>query len=415
MWRELWCAARLGSLNEPIESATILTKCIMPIIEDSDLSTLLANGDITAISVDTNIFDEKGLQLNGSVLQALSRLEALHFDFLLSGTVAREIRRHLERSSEDALRAARKAVGMALGAFETEEPTRDELIDQISGGRAASDAAEQRFQNYLEATHCKVLDDTAHVDTATLFSAYFGGSPPFGTGAKKSEFPDALALFALERVAEDRKKGIIVVSKDGDWQSYCAKSARLHLVTSVERALTLLNDPPVLLRAAMRAWLDEGNGKPDLRGYLASAVERLEFTVDATASSGEMEAHAWGGELRKVVWPDPNEIDFIDLEAVDESTMDVTLSIPLNLTVRVPVELEFSVWDSVDRESVGMGGRTLHVDEEIEMRATVKITIQDLAGENEYIEVQDCELDSTYLEIELGEVGVFEHDDYDQN
>jgi hypothetical protein len=386
----------------------------MPITEESELSKLLADGQINAISVDTNIFDEKGLQLHSAVLLAVSRLAALHFDFLLSSTVAREIKRHLERSATDALRNAKKAVGIALGAFETESPTRDDIIDQICGGQTANAAAEKRFNDYLVATHCEVLDDNAHVDTAKLFNAYFAGDPPFGTGSKKSEFPDALALYALEHVAVQRAKDIIIVSKDGDWRSYCEKSERLHLVPDIERALSLINDPPVILRAALRAWLKDGDGEADIGGYLSGAVERLEFSVSGNASSGEMEAHAWAGELRETQWPEPDEIDIIDMEDLADGTMKVTLSIPLLLTVKVPIELEFSFWDSIDRESVGMGGRTIEMDEELDVRATVTIKVHHLGGEDEQFEVLDCELDASYLEIELGDVDVFEAEDYGQ-
>ncbi|WP_105435887.1 PIN domain-containing protein [Neorhizobium tomejilense] len=386
----------------------------MPITEEAELSKLLANGQINAISVDTNIFDEKSLQLNGAVLLAVSRLAALHFDFLLSGTVAREIKRHLERSAADAIRSAKKAVGLALGAFEIENPTRDDIIDQICGGQTVSAAAEKRFNDYLAATHCQVLADTERVDTVEIFDAYFAGDPPFGTGAKKNEFPDALALYALEHVAAERAKGIIIVSKDGDWRSYCEKSERLHLVPDIERALSLINDPPVVLRAALRAWFNDGDGEADIGGYLSRAVEGLEFSVNGNASSGEMEAHAWAGELRETQWPEPDEIDIIDMEDLADGTMEVTLSIPLLLTVRVPIELEFSIWDSVDRESVGMGGRTIEPDEELDMRATVNIKVQDLGGEDEQFDVLSCELDASYLEIELGDIDIFEPEDYDQ-
>ncbi|MBB5276910.1 hypothetical protein HNR26_002988 [Rhizobium rosettiformans] len=385
----------------------------MPIIEDIELSKLLAEGQINAISVDTNIFDEKGLQLNGTALHAVSRLAALHFDFLLSGTVAEEIRRHLERSTTDAFRAARKAIGVALGAFEIQTPTRDDILGLISGGQTPTEAVENRFRDYLSSTNCEVLDDATLVDTATIFNAYFKGEPPFGTGAKKSEFPDALALNALERAAEQRGKGIIVVSKDGDWQAFCDRSTRLYLVTDIERALSLINDPPVVLRAALSRWLGEdGEGREEISPHLARAVERLEFFVNGNASSGEMEAHAWAGELQETIWPEAEEVDLIEIERSHEGHVFVTLSIPLSLVVKVPIEIEFSIWDSIDRESVGMGGRSVEPEEELEIRATVNIAVRDLGGEDEMFEVLECELDGTYFEVDLGDIDVFEREDY---
>lgn len=127
-----------------------------------------------------------------------------------------------------------------------------------------------------------------------------------------------------------------------------------------------------------------------------------------------MEAHAWAGELQETIWPEPEDVDVIEIEASDEGLVSVTLSIPLSLIVRVPTEIEFSMWDSIDRESIGMGGRTVKPEEELEIRATVDITVRDLGGEDEMFEVIGCELDGTYFEIDLGDIDVFEPEDYDQ-
>ncbi|MDX0320331.1 hypothetical protein GOC38_22320 [Sinorhizobium meliloti] len=384
----------------------------MPITNEADLSRLLAEGRVAAITVDTNIFVEKGLQLNSPVLQAIASLRNRGFSFLLSGTVAQEIRRHLADATETALRAASKAIGIALFEFETDRPTRDALLAQISGGRSALEAAEARFDAYVAATGCELITDAEHVDIATIYDAYFNGEPPFGSRGKKSEFPDALALNALERVAAGRQIAIIVVSKDGDWRSFCQKSPRLHLVADLERALTLINAAPLGLRSALETWLGEEIGREEVRARLEHAIERLEFSVSGYATSGEMEAVAWDSRLIGVEWPAEHETDIIEIKGPEHGTTKVTLSLPLLLKVRVPVELRFSFWDNVDRESVGMGGRTIEVDEELDLRANIDLEVRDPGGENEEIILIDVELeDGQFHEIELGSVDVFEPED----
>lgn len=386
----------------------------MPIVDEAVLSKLLENGQIDALSVDTNIFDEKALQLSGAALQAISSLSSLHFDFLLSGTVAREIRRHLLRAATESLRGAKKAIGVALAAFDIDSPTREEIIDLISGGQTALEAAEKRFNDYVQATNCQVLDDAALVDTATIFDAYFSSDPPFGTGAKKSEFPDALALWALERMAEQRNKGIIVVSKDGDWQAFCRRSNYLYLIPDIERALSLINQPPVILRAAFSNWLtQDGNAKYELQTLITHEVEKLEFSVQGHSSSGEMEAYAMAPALISTTWPELTEIDVLEIETNDDQEASVTISIPLILKLRVPIEVEFSVWDNIDRESLSMGGRSIDQEEEFEIRATVDLAVRELGSENEEFEIVGFGLDASYLEVDLGEISVFEPEDYD--
>lgn len=385
----------------------------MPIANETDLARLLADESITVISVDTNIFDEKGLQLNSAVLQAIAGLKDGRFAFILSGTVARELIRHLEAKTQEALRSARKAIGSALSAFETEQPTREDLLAQISRGRTANEAADERLKAYIAATECEVLDDAALVETSTIYAAYFEAKPPFGTGLKKCEFPDALALNALERAAVNRQTGIIVVSKDKDWHAFCELSHRLYLLPEIERAIALINNAPVVVKKVAQTWLSKENeGREEVRARLQNEVERIEFSCDGFASSGEMEAIPWAGELVDINWPSEDEIDVISITAVDdEGTQNIILSLPLQIAAFVPVELNFSFWDSVDRESIGMGGRTIDVNALLDVRVTLTIDVNDLGSEDERVELVDLELDPLSHEIDLGMVDVFEPED----
>jgi len=386
----------------------------MPIVDEGRIQSLLADGRITSLTVDTNIFDEKRLHLNSKTLQVLASLKDEPISFVLPATVVNEVSAHIEKAAEDALRLAKKGIGQALFAFETEEPKRDDLINRISGGRSASQAARERLDKYIEDTGCEVLEDTALVDISTVFEGYFSGHPPFGSGRKKAEFPDALALHALERIAVDRDISMLVVSKDGDWRAFCSESSRLYLVPEIEKALALINNAQLGLRRAILTWMGEnGEGRQEIGRKIEHNIEQIEFTASADASSGAVETMAWNGTLMSIEWPDDADIDIIDTETNDAGeVLEVVVSLPLQLIVKVPIELNFSVWDSIDKESVGMGGRTVEVDEKLEVRATITLNIQDQGTDHEDIIYQGSELDIGYHEIELGQVDVFEHDDY---
>ncbi|MCK0137833.1 PIN domain-containing protein [Aliiroseovarius sp. F47248L] len=385
----------------------------MPILSDDQLAALLAESRITAISVDTSIFDQKRLQLNSASMQALAGLKDRPFDFLLSGTVAKEVLTHLEKAAAEALQSAKKSIGKALFAFETNQPEREALLAQISGGRTPLEASNQRWDKYIKDTGCEVLNDTDLVSIATIFDGYFSGEPPFGSGGKKAEFPDALALNALERVAVERNIGILVISKDGDWKEFCEKSSRLYLVPEIERALSLITNAPLGLRTTISTWLQEGEDSlVELQSDISAEVERLEFTANAHPTHGEVELYTWAGELKSLEWPGEDEIDFIELpETGDKEILRVVVSLPLSLVVKVPVELSFSIWDSVDKESLGMGGRMIEVDEELEVRTTVTLDVHCFGTEDEEVVFVESELDSLYHEIELGEVDVYDLQD----
>lgn len=386
----------------------------MPILDDDELKQLLADGEITAISVDTSIFDEKRLNLNSAVMQATARLKPLSFDYLLSSIVAKEVENHLENAAQDSLRNAKKAVGKVLFAFDIEIPTRDEILEQITGGKSPRDIAEERWAKYLAESGCEVIDDHSLVETSTLFDAYFAGEPPFGTGRKKDEFPDALALNALERAAVDRGSGILVVSKDGDWRDYCEKSENLYIVQEIERALALIRNAPPVLKMAVHTWLvEEGDGAENVFSNIALRVENLEFSASAYPTFGDAEVSVWAGKLQSIDWPREDEIRVIDFEDREEEEQParLVLSMPLHLIVRVMVELDFSVWDGIDKESVSMGGRCIEVDEGMTVRATITVDVYGIGTDDQEIIYQDSEIDDPNHEIELGEVDVFEPED----
>lgn len=386
----------------------------MPIVDEEDLRTLLDAEKIGAFTLDTSIFDEKKLQLSSNPLQAIAGLKGKLVSFILSGTVAQEVRGHIETAAFEVLQGARREIGKALFAFGTENPTRDELIDQITGGLSTSETAEKRFGDFVTNTGCEVLDDTAMVDVATLFEAYFGQRPPFGPGKKKSEFPDALALNSLEKTALARGISILVVSKDGDWTAFCKDSQVLYLVSEVEKALDLISKAPLGVRNAIKSWAG-GHGRKQMYSIIERLAERVTFSVNGHATHGELEAMAWTGKLTEVAWCDDQDIDVIEIEHVANDHFRATISLPLWLTIEVPIELSFSIWDSFDRESVGISGRSIEVEEEIDVRATFTLDVYDAGTEDEAVDCDDGEIDVSYHEIDLGEVDVFDRDDYDHN
>ena len=386
----------------------------MPIETDDRLKALLAQGHITAVTLDTNVFDGLRLNFRSPALRTIVNLRGLSFSFLLSSTVVREVQGHAEKAMEVALRAVKKAVGEALFAFDTTKPTRDELLDQIVDGHNPKNAASVRVDEFVKESGCEVLDDTSLVDVATVFGAYFDRLPPFSHG-KKAEFPDALALQALDRVATDRRTGLLVVSEDGDWRAFCEQSQRLYLVTKVEKALSLINDAPLGLRKAIVAWLsDSHDGQAEIGSAVSNYVEGLDVDATANASSGEVEMHAWAAELRSIKWPVEADIDILSTETIEGGKLRAVVSLPVVLELRFGIELSFSVWDSIDKESVSMGGRTVEVDRDEDARVTVTIDLREIGEEDEEIELVETELDITSFDVELGEVDVFEPEDCDE-
>lgn len=287
------------------------------------------------------------------------------------------------------------------------------LILSTTVAREVQDAATARFEEFVKDNDCEVLEDFKLVDVATIYGAYFDRWPPFSRG-EKSEFPDALALDALERTASERKTAILVVSEDGDWRDFCDASPRLYLVTKLEKALSLINDVPVGLRKAVVDWFaDNQDGQVEVGAAISRLIEALDVDVNAYADSGEVETHAWAPEVRAIAWPHEEDVDIIETEALEDGAYRAVVSLPVVLTLRFNVELNFSLWDSVDRESISMGGRTEEVDRDEDARVTVTIDLREVGGDDQELDLVETEIGITSLGLDIGEVDVFEPENCD--
>ncbi|MER9387798.1 PIN domain-containing protein [Mesorhizobium sp. M0435] len=192
----------------------------MPTFDEAILVSDIAHGRIGGISLDTTAFDRYQCNLQAPALLGLAQFLGSKTQFILSDVVAGEIKSHVARDAANAkqellsaLREVRhrwrrpvdsKAIEVALGL---EQPTQD--------------FAEDYFDVFAGVTKPDLISADGRVTHAEILRRYFAPEPPFSTkDRKKSEFPDALALLSLESWAADNKTLVLVVSRDGDWQTF---------------------------------------------------------------------------------------------------------------------------------------------------------------------------------------------------
>ena len=96
-----------------------------------------------------------------------------------------------------------------------------------------------QFHQFLETTGTDIID-ISYVDIHSIFSKYFGNIPPFGSGKKKSEFPDAFALAALEHWCEENQLSLYIVSNDNDLKSACKSIASLLHINKIEELIEII-------------------------------------------------------------------------------------------------------------------------------------------------------------------------------
>ena len=382
----------------------------MPKATETDIARLIAEGQITAITLDTNIFVQKQLQLSSTKFQALARLSRSGFRLILAKTVAREVAGKVEDSVSRKFESARNGIDKALGAFGTREHTLEQLLNQITGGRTPDQIAQEVFAEFVTCSNCEILNDAELVDVPSIIDDYFSGRPPFGSEKKKHEFPDAISLNALERTSRERSIGILAVSNDGDWENYCKNSKHLYIVKEIEKGLSLVTNAPPVLRNRIKSWLErEELGGLTFASLMEDIVGDMRFEAEVYPSFGRCEVEVWSPQLKKINLPDEEEIDIIELTPrPDMNSSQIVVSIPITLTLRVPIDIGFYIWDSVDKESLSMGERTINHEEMVNVIITINFNISDQSLDEEKIEVDDVEVDNDWYQIHIGEVDPFD-------
>jgi len=93
-----------------------------------------------------------------------------------------------------------------------------------------------QFENFKIASQATIVPIEL-ADINRVFSSYFMKSVPFGEGKKKSEFPDAFVLSALDAWAEEEGKEVHIVSHDKDMSDCRTSFPNLIYVKSIEEFL----------------------------------------------------------------------------------------------------------------------------------------------------------------------------------
>jgi hypothetical protein len=171
--------------------------------------------DTTVFAGQTYNFESVALKTFVSAVQTKGGIT-----LLLPDPAEREVHRHIRERSAQALSAldqARRAAPFLAKwehypkkAFPT---TADWQVNQL---------AIAEWGTFLKQFKVQRLGYEG-INPATVMAWYDGAEPPFGSGRKKSEFPDAFSVAILDKFAADNACVVAVVSQDQDMKLACER------------------------------------------------------------------------------------------------------------------------------------------------------------------------------------------------
>ncbi len=128
------------------------------------------------------------------------------------------------------------------------------------------------FGKFLEEAKAEVLPFDASI-MAEVLDSYFEQRPPFGTGKKKYEFPDALALTALDNWCAEEEVKCYVISRDPDVQAACNDADALIYVESLDDLFALAEIIDKKAAALLEA------GREEIRRQITESFAGFGFAI----------------------------------------------------------------------------------------------------------------------------------------
>lgn len=333
----------------------------MPEFDEVDLRARIAEKEIRYFSIDTNVIDglNRSGQLNHPMLRSIAKLSSKGVAFVMSDVVVGEVTSHindLHLSTTEELAKSLKRYGKVWAS-------RSEEIAGFSGALASVaqslTTSTDVVDGFLKESKISVIKSSEYCNLEVVLTKYFTGEPPFASGTKKFEFPDALALESLESWAA-QNGAMLLVSRDKGWQSYCRESEYLYCCADLPKGLSLFYEDEALVKLILTQSEKELNS--DLINMLAETAQRdlddLDFEVQADAFMNwdcQLE-HAIVNRVRlRIGADDPQEIIGTDAETV-------TFVVPIEADIEVAGGFDFSVYDSIDGDDVMIGGNVSTVN-----------------------------------------------------
>ena len=287
-------------------------------------------------------------------------------DLALSEVVVGELKAHLHHHANQArIDLVAKVKGISSHWHRAADISAVE--DALGIGQEAEVFAEGFFAAFAEAAAPVIVGVEMVRANGLLLRRYLGAEPPFSNKeAKKREFPDAMALSSLEAWARDAKTMMLVISGDNGWKEFCDISDYLICMGELPSALNLFNENAGVVVSRVLAKLAAGEAQAlheAIDATLESFLENIDLEVEAD-SSASYETDSVEPSVNSWRIYDPRTKP--DVISADDGLL-VFAQVPIHADVNFGIFFSFSHWDSVDREYMRLGSRTVNLPKEIEV------------------------------------------------
>lgn len=328
------------------------------------------------VFIDTQVFVKAGLDFTSrtiaSFVEICSQGGLNHITTeVVTSEVAGKIKEHIQEALNGAKEFRRKAKILSAST----EPSISNLFVEIDNDQVQHQAQEV-FQGFLENSNTTVLN-LSNVDSARVFAMYFGQQAPFQEGKKKSEFPDAFSLLAVEGHLKGEEE-VYVVSEDGDLIAFCKENKRFVSIDSIGKLLDLYNSHDEQRADFIKGYIEQEKSK--IQAVIKEQVNGADFYNNSTWEDAELNEH-------DVISVDDFEPEIIH---IDDEECQIAFDVSVNILLKVTgPDFNNGTYDSEDKRLYTFGDATREEEQSVVLSVEIDLFY---SVRNENFEVSDMDI-----------------------
>lgn len=136
-----------------------------------------------------------------------------------------------------------------------------------------SNLSKAKLDKYIKQSKASIIE--LNIDIQTIIDDYFSSNPPFGSGDKKSEFPDAIVLQSLDNKNFEEFDSIYILSNDKDWAKFCLDKSKYKFFDDIYKCIIELSsdeDQTMLYDEQLYNWIIKKNNLNELTDLLENEL-----------------------------------------------------------------------------------------------------------------------------------------------
>lgn len=272
------------------------------------------------------------------------------------------------------------------------------------------------LEEFIRKCGIELVKGEKYCEMKSLIDMYFQNLAPFKeSGNKKNEFPDAIALLSLQYWVEENNKNLLAVSADNDWKNFALGKGNIEVIDDLAKAMDILNKQTDEALDSIIYEIELDLTKSQNSRIFESMYSAIENSINISEISAVSSFKYYIDDeqlsLKNIyILTEENE-KRLKVYIIDYDSDKITISITCEVMCEVEVAFNFSVWDSIDKEDVSLGGTRKIVEISYETDVLVNLYGNFLDG-LQNMDIDEIEVTHDSVFVDMGEISPFDDEDY---